>query len=170
VVVAIISLLSSVVMASLNSARAKARDAAAKQGARQLATLMQMDYDSSGSYANFNGSWVPHTSCDSNFSGTYATQARNICKNILSNAKTVWASPPGELGYALFVANTYGDPKRYSINVSLNNGKWYCTGSSGTTDNTYYWLSTIDGTDIQNYTPPATDRRSESPVGCYYNP
>src|SRR3989338_132233 len=44
VVVAIISLLSSIVMASLNSARAKARDAQRKENLHQLDTALRMYY------------------------------------------------------------------------------------------------------------------------------
>ena len=50
VVVSIIGLLSSVVLASLNSARAKARDAHRRVELRQVATALELYYDSNGSY------------------------------------------------------------------------------------------------------------------------
>ncbi|KKQ86533.1 MAG: hypothetical protein UT09_C0032G0012, partial [Parcubacteria group bacterium GW2011_GWF2_38_8] len=50
VVVAIISLLSSVVLASLNSARAKARDARRLEDMHQLKLVLQIYYDSHGDY------------------------------------------------------------------------------------------------------------------------
>lgn len=50
VVIAIIGLLSSVVFASLNSARGKARDAKRMQDLRQISTALQLYYDANGSY------------------------------------------------------------------------------------------------------------------------
>lgn len=63
VVVAIIGLLSSVVLASLNSARAKARDAQRKTTLRQLATANELLRDT-GSYAGTAGwlsNWTPNS-------------------------------------------------------------------------------------------------------------
>lgn len=50
VVVAIIGLLSSVVLASLNSARAKARDARRKIDIKQLEIALEYNYDKKGAY------------------------------------------------------------------------------------------------------------------------
>jgi len=50
VVVAIIGLLSSVVLASLNSARAKARDAQRATSIRQVQIALEFYYDNNGSY------------------------------------------------------------------------------------------------------------------------
>lgn len=50
VVVAIIGILSSVVLASLNTARAKARDARRKSDLTQIRTAMEMYYDKYGTY------------------------------------------------------------------------------------------------------------------------
>lgn len=50
VVVAIIGMLSSVVLASLNSARANARDATRKQDLRQIQTALELYYNANGSY------------------------------------------------------------------------------------------------------------------------
>lgn len=58
VVIAIIGLLSSVVLASLNSARAKARDAKRKQDLVHIRTALEMYYDDKGSYPLANpGAW-----------------------------------------------------------------------------------------------------------------
>ena len=55
VVVAIIGLLASVVLASLNSARAKARDARKQADFRAISTALQLYFDKTGSMpANFN--------------------------------------------------------------------------------------------------------------------
>lgn len=50
VVIAIIGILATIVMVSLNTARAKARDARRISDVRQLQLALQMYYDSNGSY------------------------------------------------------------------------------------------------------------------------
>jgi len=50
VVIAIIGILATIVMVSLNTARAKARDARRISDVRQLQLALQMYYDASGSY------------------------------------------------------------------------------------------------------------------------
>lgn len=59
VVIAIIGILASVVLASLNSARGKAKDAAIKEGVHQMEQLMALNYSDYGSYCHLNpGYWV----------------------------------------------------------------------------------------------------------------
>lgn len=169
VVVAIIGLLSSVVLTSLNSARLKARDAAVRQGVRELAKLFELDYDGTGSYTGLNSdscSWVTVSSsnCNSFFTGTYTIQARNICNNISANANTnLWVTP----GYGLLICNAIDSSQKYSIMAALNNNPpdFFCSGSSGTSNNARYWISMVDGSDVQ--ANPA--RWSETPIGCYLN-
>ena len=50
VVIAIIGILSSTVLASLNSARSKARDTRRKADMKQLQLALELYYDSNGSY------------------------------------------------------------------------------------------------------------------------
>ena len=57
VVVAIIGILSSVVLASLNSARAKARDTRRLSDMRQIQRALEMYYDANGSYPNPGWGW-----------------------------------------------------------------------------------------------------------------
>lgn len=57
VVIAIIGMLSSVVLASLSSARGKARDARRKSDMKQLQIALEMYYDSSNAYPSTGGSW-----------------------------------------------------------------------------------------------------------------
>src|SRR3989338_4129374 len=87
VVIAIIGVLSSVVFTSLNSARAKAKDAAVKAGLAQLSTLMNFNYDEYGSYCQLQSAWFSlQVLCDAAFSGIYAVRARQMCNNIFNNA------------------------------------------------------------------------------------
>ena len=58
VVIAIIGVLSSVVLASLNSARNKAKDAAIKVAVGQMANLMALEWDSNQSYCNLQYGWI----------------------------------------------------------------------------------------------------------------
>lgn len=57
VVIAIIGILSSVVLASLNSARAKARDAFRKSEMKQLQLALELYLDSNNAYPSTGGQW-----------------------------------------------------------------------------------------------------------------
>ena len=57
VVIAIIGILSSVVLASLNVARAKARDAFRKSAMKQLQVALELYFDSNNSYPSTNGAY-----------------------------------------------------------------------------------------------------------------
>jgi type II secretion system protein G len=57
VVIAIIGLLSSIVLVSLNSARAKARDTKRKADMNNIITAIEMYYDSNNAYPSTGGSW-----------------------------------------------------------------------------------------------------------------
>ncbi len=149
VVVAIIGLLSSIAMTSLNSARYKAKDAAVKQGVREFQKLLEMEYNDTGSYTNLQKcSWIPNTaSCDSvGFMGTYASKAVDICNNISSNA-TMYVNAK-----MLFCNGI--DYQHYSIMVALSNSKFFCVGSGGGVSDTQEWSSGAGW----------------SSPGCYANP
>lgn len=141
VVIAIIGVLSSVVLASLNSARQRARDAAVKTGVRELSTLMQLEYNDTGSFANLQSGWDYNaTDCNNSFAGSYATNARQICTSVVSN------------GGAMYTGNNTNLSTHFSIMGLLPGaGRYYCRGSSGGTSDTETgsnWLS----------------------AGCYANP
>ena len=126
VVIAIIGVLSSVVLASLNSARMRARDAAVKAGVRQLATLMHLEYNDTGSFANLQSSWdYTAANCNNSFGGSYAVNARQICANIVANSGAIYTGNNTDL-------NT-----RFSVMALLpSTGRYYCIGSSGGTSDT----------------------------------
>jgi prepilin-type N-terminal cleavage/methylation domain-containing protein len=134
VVVSIIGLLSSVVLASLNSARTKAKDAAIKSSLTQIHLIMAQNFDQYGSYCELAPSvWIPQSGgCSSQFTGSFAPEARKICQNIMDNAKDDY--PGLGAGYKLLVfVNPTNCTNTYSWTVQLNNGKWLCAGSSGVT-------------------------------------
>lgn len=60
VVIAIIGMLSSVVLASLNSARTKARDAARLAGIKEIQKALEFYYDTNGSYPNLMAYATPN--------------------------------------------------------------------------------------------------------------
>ena len=63
VVIAIIGVLSSVVLASLNSARQKARDAQRVSNLIEIRTALEMYYSDNGSYPNSGGTTWGRTEC-----------------------------------------------------------------------------------------------------------
>ena len=130
VVISIISLLSSIVFTVLNDTKSKAKDVAVKAGAKEFEKLFQMEYNDTGSYLNLEKWWIsPSSSCNSaGFGGTYASQALSICKNIFANAAP-------RSGGSVFFGPYPKDSQKYTIEIYLNNGLWFCTGISGTSDN-----------------------------------
>jgi prepilin-type N-terminal cleavage/methylation domain-containing protein len=150
VVIAIIGLLSSIVLASLNSARSKGVDAAIKSQVLEMRTLMELEYSDSDSYAKLNrGKWAgTSVACSSlGFTGNYATQALNICNSILNDV-----SSPSANEFYTGVSSSFSNSGQYSIMARLSNGYYFCAGSSGAT--------TDKGTSSDGWTGS----------GCYANP
>lgn len=97
VVIAIIGLLSSVVLASLNTARDKAKEAAIKSQALEFRKLMFLDFTETGNSTNLGRGWVGggtangQTSCEARgYTGPYAIQAVNICNSIRNTLGTAY--------------------------------------------------------------------------------
>lgn len=130
VVIAIIGMLSSIVIASVNTARSKAKDATIKSEMLQLANLAELNYSDYGTYQQLqSGGWVSWNSptCDAAFSGTYAVQAAQVCKVIIANAN------PNNINgaqYLFYASNSLGYAT-YSFMAALNSGGFFCIGSSG---------------------------------------
>jgi prepilin-type N-terminal cleavage/methylation domain-containing protein len=149
VVVAIIGILSSVVLASLNSARNRARDAAIRQQVREYITTLEMEWTETGSLQNHQTGWVGNTAgvnstlCPSEtYTGVFGPRFRDFCSGIVNLSQT-------QTPYLLHVGSVSGG-NTYSVMAQLNNGNWYCRGSSG---------ATYEGTDT-----------SWNGRGCYANP
>ena len=166
VVVAIISLLASVVLASLKSARAKAKDSAIKSELRELQKLAFLEHSNSGSYTALQpgGFWFGAVSglsadCSSSFSGTYVSQAQNICKNIIS------LSTVGTHG-SFYAGNVTSAANNFSFMAFLPGVERYaCIGSSGMFSDTSS-KTAVGGNNID--VPPNSYVWTQP--GCYGNP
>lgn len=143
VVISIIGLLSSVIFASLATARNKSKDSAIISEVLQLRNLMHLEYSDTGSYAGLQGGWILDDTynCDitrfPSTSGTpnskYATKAIEICNKI----KTETSSS----GQRLFIgavsnAVTTVTGASFSIIGKLPSGSGndhFCAGHNGKT-------------------------------------
>lgn len=132
VVIAIIAMLASIILASLNSARARARDSAIKEEVQQLRTIMEENNNDYGSYSNLQpGQWVTasNVTCTTMaVQGSYAAQVQNICSAIITDQ-----GGAGLNGGIQFYLGTYNFvPSQYSILVWLpGQNTYWCAGSSG---------------------------------------
>jgi prepilin-type N-terminal cleavage/methylation domain-containing protein len=164
VVIAIICLLSSIVLASLNTARLKARDAAILSELNQLVALVELEYNENRSYVGLQrNQWSTGTACSVMFTGNYAVNARNICASITAkqgvtgsvfysgvNPTAARGGNPGAYTkYYSFMARLPGETARTGV------ATYACVGSSGA-----------------RYIGPQTPSggTSWSGAGCYDNP
>lgn len=130
VVIAIIGVLASTVLASVNSARIKARDARRKADLRQITTALELYYDTYGAYPPFR----PSNSCG----GNRADWATSLCTNtnwlttdanFLSFLPVVSKDPINRLGnddtpWWFALTYTYGvsaDRQIYDLLTNLEN-------------------------------------------------
>jgi prepilin-type N-terminal cleavage/methylation domain-containing protein len=144
VVIAIISLISSVVLASISTARKKSRDSAVRAQAMQFRNLLSLEYNDTGSYANFFISWVGSTAtCDNiNAASQYKAKGVEVCKNlynssedsVLRGANRMYLNRPNVTGNNRFTLLVYLPYKQ----------TWLCVGSNGAisdTDGGSAWTS-----------------------------
>jgi prepilin-type N-terminal cleavage/methylation domain-containing protein len=130
VVISIISRLSSVIFASLNSARGKAKDALLKQEAEQMRILLEQEYNDNGSYAALNpNAWFNSTAqCDAYFTtGSYASQAKAICYTIMANSSVSYSVSKMHIGIASGLTSS-----QYAIMIALPyKNTFYCLSYLG---------------------------------------
>jgi type IV pilus assembly protein PilA len=127
VVIAIIGILSSIVIASLNSARTKGKDAAIRGQLKQLQTQAEVFYDNNGSkYATTTV--IGNTTCTAATSGTFAgsvfsdSSAASQIAQIASND-----APNSSVACAV---SSSGQQWGLSI-TGLNGGNSLCVDNSG---------------------------------------
>ncbi len=152
VVIAIIGTLSSVVLASLNTAREKARTAAIKASVVEFRKLMELEYSDTGSYANLNKSWAgTSVSCAARgYAGNYAAQAVTICNKIRDGISPQTAN---DFYTGVNTGAGLSNSSQFSVMARLPGSSYYfCVGSSGRTS--------VLGTGSDNWIGE----------GCYANP
>jgi prepilin-type N-terminal cleavage/methylation domain-containing protein len=141
VVISIISLLSSIVLASVNTAREKGRSSAIKQGALQMVTALELHHSTYGTYSGFvveptyffdQKSDCKDGVADYNNAEFISDEGAKICESILANLPT--DQPSGNVGDMQMVAS--GD--WYMVRVKTVNGHlnhwspiYFCADASG---------------------------------------
>ena len=127
VVIAIIGILSAVVLASLNTARAKSRDAARLSSVRQIETALAMYYADNGQYplssgaTSPNGSWF--NSIDATSWSNFATQLAPYIGTLSidpQQSTTGWPGTGGAFGFSYYSANSTSHgclPRQYYMLV-----------------------------------------------------
>lgn len=117
VVIATIGILAAVVLASLNSARAKSRDAKRKLELEQVRTALALYYSTNGQYPNC-GPWSQSVDADWNTTGCFITAIKPYIANLPVDPKNNAASPWATGNYAYF----YGvrpDLQDYDLGAQL---------------------------------------------------
>lgn len=107
VVVAIIGILASIVLVSLNSARAKGRDASAKGSVSSIRAAAEIYYDSNG--GRYDGMCSGNTSTDPGIQSLFDAAENETAQTM--------ACASSELSYA--------------AGIKLNNGNFFCVDSTG---------------------------------------
>lgn len=147
VVVAIIGIISSVALASLATARSNARDVVIKNQVRAIGQLMELDQVENQTYGTLARGWAGIDNgssirdCAYRFSGTneLRVQARAICEVIVASCSE--CSDDRLYSAVRYNATQGHDPtgsppsfdrtRFFSIMARLNNGNFFCYGSSG---------------------------------------
>lgn len=131
VVVAIIGLLSSIVISSLNTARTKAADASVKSELNAMRTQAEIIYSNTGSYDAF---CTTDTQSISMFSGAAANSSNaagqtGIC---LSSGTGGTYLLDGVVITSVNGAMKVATPNQWAISLQLKSGQYFCMDSVGT--------------------------------------
>jgi prepilin-type N-terminal cleavage/methylation domain-containing protein len=158
VVIAIIGIIASVILVSLQSSRQKAKDATVLTAVSQFKTLFNLEYSDTGSFANlqpnYNESgpfysdpgtvtWIDSSQdCDTvGFAGNYASQARQLCKEITKHA------PAGTPSLILGA----------DANTSVPNAQYWTISVLMPLSQRYYCVSSLSRTSKNNTIEAVTD-------------
>jgi prepilin-type N-terminal cleavage/methylation domain-containing protein len=119
-VIAIIGLLSSVVLASLNTARSKARDARRKANLSELRKSLEFYYDKYGTYQVAGGGWAGGGQGWLGYEngGTYPASITKVLNNEGFLGAPVVDDPVTVPGYMIYLCDNY---KRAAISATLEN-------------------------------------------------
>lgn len=116
VVIAIIGMLSSVILASLSSARSKSRDARRLSDVKQLQTALELYYASNNSYPI--SSWTYSTGWSTAFQTAMAPYMPTLPADPINQGAEPRA---GDLVYGYFATGYGGSGKWYMIVFNLEN-------------------------------------------------
>jgi len=163
VVIAVIGLLATVVMVSLNTARTKARDTKRITDLKQIKTALEMYYDTNGYYppspCGYDcDSYYYSTNSSWNTLQTYlASYISKLPVDPINNVGGPWN--PGNFSYAYGDVGRYAYPSQYTLTTQLEqtdhpercgvkNYRWYfdnrawCTAFGGSYSNQIYEIGT----------------------------
>jgi general secretion pathway protein G len=125
VVISIISILSSVVLASINTARVNARDAKRISDLRQIRIALELYRNTNGDYP-VAGPWI--LSSDANWDTTSALQTAlapylpKLPKDPINNTGTPWVDGGYTYAYGYAPGSySYSTTKRYDLSAQLEN-------------------------------------------------
>ncbi|MFA6257809.1 MAG: type II secretion system protein [Candidatus Paceibacterota bacterium] len=124
VVVAIIGILASVVLASLNTARSKGSDAAIKANMSGVRTSAEVAYDTNGNKYNTDGT-TAYTGGDCGATFTANTLFAN------SSVSAALAQVKVQNGSVALFCNQNAAGSAYAIAATLKGGTWWCIDSAG---------------------------------------
>jgi prepilin-type N-terminal cleavage/methylation domain-containing protein len=132
VVVAIIGILASVILASLNNSRTKGSDAAIKSNLANMRSQAEIIYAGSGCYGD--GTPITDTTCAAFVEGTctFAT-ANTLFANPIVSAQVQGAtSASGAAANGVCSAEANGSAWAVAVTLKSNTGLAWCVDSTGT--------------------------------------
>lgn len=126
VVIAIIGLLASVVLASLNSARAKARDARRVADIKQVQLALELYYDDNGRYPLPSGS----TGCAGGSSSAVCRLSTALSPNYIPTVPNDPLFTNTSSNYRYWIDNT-SNPQAYTILIRSDSNTSWCKINQG---------------------------------------
>jgi prepilin-type N-terminal cleavage/methylation domain-containing protein len=132
VVVAIIGILASVVLASLNTARNKGADAAIKANLANLRGAAEIAYDTNGHYGGVEST---SDACSTSTAGITAATTTMFKNNILDGIKAAAAANSSSTDATCVssdgVTGTGGNAQQWAVSVPLKDATLWCVDSTG---------------------------------------
>jgi len=147
VVIAIIGLLASIVLVSLNTARAKARDARRKADIRQIMLALEMYYDDNNQYPASGGASSPNSGWSNSNDGSWDTLQNKLDGYITlpkdpKNEASGWPGG-GKYSYA-FYSLSYGCSQQwYMLVYKLENPDMTSPGVTACNGTNFNYSGTI---------------------------
>ncbi len=153
VVVAIIGILSSVVLASLNGARMKARDSKRISDLRQIKTALELFYDTNGYYPQSGCGWdcngyrYSNNSSWNSLASDLAPYIPSLPKDPINSGCSPWTANCFSYVYGNVGKTSY--PAQYDLTAQLEdtNSPYRCgvKGYKWFFNNFYYWCVAFGG-------------------------